>query len=122
MSNASESKSWSRWAALFVLWTLLGLFFATKTYYLQFSAGATQGWLKALWWNLMEWYGWGALSPLILRICRSLDATVAARRWGRLLTAHLGSALALAVLHGAILTVGARIEAVFLESGLGWGD
>jgi len=105
-----------------VLWTALGLFFASKTYYVFFSAAQNANWFKALWWNLMEWYGWGALSPLIFRICRGLERAVTARLWGRLLGAHLASGLVLALLHGAILTTGARIEAVFIESGFGWAD
>jgi two-component system LytT family sensor kinase len=123
MSEPSESKRrWSRRILLFGLWTALGLFFATKTYYVFYSAGLDARWFKALWWNLMEWYGWGALSPLIFRICRSLEESVAARSWGRIFVVHLLSGLTLALLHGAILTTGARIEAVFIESGLHWDD
>jgi two-component system, LytTR family, sensor kinase len=123
MREASESKSrWMRRAFLFGLWTALGLFFATKTYYLQFSAGLTANWSTALWWNLMEWYGWAALSPLILRICRGLEWRASAKMWGRVFAAHLFCGLALALLHGAILTLGARIEAIFIESGWNWAD
>jgi signal transduction histidine kinase len=70
----------------------------------------------------MEWYGWGALSPLIFRICRSLDESVTSRSWLRLFAVHLLSGLILALLHGAILTTGARVEAIFIESGLHWDD
>src|SRR4051812_44798189 len=123
MPERSESKGrWSRRVLLFALWTALGLFFATKTYYLFFTAAQNASWFKALWWNLMEWYGWGALSPLIFRICRGLEQAVDAKLWGHLLVAHLLSGLALALLHGAILTTGARIEAVFIESGFNWAD
>jgi two-component system, LytTR family, sensor kinase len=107
---------------LFGLWTALGLFFATKTYYLYFSEGLGASWFKALWWNLMEWYGWGALSPLIFLACRRLENTVSARLWRRVFGAHLAAGLALALLHGAILTTGARIEAIFIESGFRWAD
>jgi two-component system, LytTR family, sensor kinase len=123
MREASKLKSlWFRRALLLALWTALGLFFATKTYYVQFSAGLNASWLKALWWNLMEWYGWAALLPLILRICRSLETQVTARLWGRVFAAHLLCGLALALLHGAVLTLGARIEAIFIESGFNWAD
>jgi two-component system, LytTR family, sensor kinase len=123
MLEASESKRrWLRRAALFGLWTVLGLFFATKTYYLQYSSGLNSSWFKAIWWNLMEWYGWGALSPLIFRICRGLEKAVTRRLWGRVFAAHLVSGLVLALLHGAILTGGARIEAVFIRSGFDWAS
>ena len=123
MPEPSESKRrWCRRALLFGLWTALGLFFATKTYYVFYSAALDASWFKALWWNLMEWYGWGALSPLIFRICRSLEGSVTTRSWARLFAVHLLCGLVLALLHGAILTAGARIEAVFIKTGMHWDD
>jgi two-component system, LytTR family, sensor kinase len=113
---------WARRALLFGLWTALGFFFATKTYYMQYSVGVGFAWSKALWWNLMEWYAWAVLSPLVFSICRRLEHIVNASLWGRAFAAHLTAGIVLALLHGAILTTGARVEAVFIESGLGWAD
>jgi two-component system, LytTR family, sensor kinase len=123
MIDAIPSRQrWARRALLFGLWTALGMFFATKTYYVQFSVGRGFAWSKALWWNLMEWYAWAALSPLIFTICRRLEEIVNAKLWGRAFTAHVTAGIILALLHGAILTTGARIEAVFIESGFDWAD
>jgi two-component system LytT family sensor kinase len=115
-------RCWARRVAFFGLWTALGFFFATKTYYLQFSVGNGFAWSKALWWNLMEWYGWAALSPLIFAICRRVEGTVSARLWGRAFAAHATASVVLALLHGAILTTAARIEAVFIQSGFDWAE
>jgi two-component system, LytTR family, sensor kinase len=123
MIDASPStQRWLRRALLFGLWTALGFFFATKTYYLQFSVGGGFAWSKALWWNLMEWYAWAALSPLIFAVCQRLEPIVDGRFWGRAFAVHVTAGVVFALLHGAVLTTGARIEAVFIQSGFDWAE
>lgn len=54
------------WLLVFVLWTVLGLFFVTETYLAFALNGPAISWRTAVRYELPGWYMWGALSPLIV--------------------------------------------------------
>ena len=97
--------------------TILALFFATKDSIQQHALGLPINWGKNLWWKAMEWYAWGALSPLIFRVCRGFNFS--AGPW-RMVVAHAVSGALISLLHCCILTTGALIEAQVLHTGLSW--
>jgi two-component system LytT family sensor kinase len=59
------------WA--FLLWTAIGLFFASGTYF----QGAR--WPVALAWSMPQWYIWGLLTPLIMWVDRRFLANLSLR-------------------------------------------
>src|ERR1700704_6238518 len=87
---------WVRRAAFLGLWTLLGCFFTTKHYFETHAYGHGVPWTKALWWHLMEWYGWAACSPLIFYACRR--GYELRRRWAVFLMVHLLAGMAASLL------------------------
>lgn len=60
-----------RWTAIFLGWTVLGLFDASQTYitYL-YSPGGRAYWAPSLKLGLAGWYVWGLLAPGIVRLAR----------------------------------------------------
>lgn len=61
----------SRFALWFLLWTILGLFQATRLYF-AYNSGETFiiSWGQSISWALADWYIWGLLSLIIIRINR----------------------------------------------------
>jgi two-component system LytT family sensor kinase len=119
MDQETKSATWRQVAIVFGVATLLALFFVTKFYYGWRAAGIPTTWTKHLWWQAMEWYSWAAFLPLIFWICRKLD--MLSRRWLTIVL-HLLAGSLFALVHCAILTSGARIEAWVLASGKSWGE
>lgn len=60
----------ARWITVgvlaFLLWTLLGVLFATQLYF------AGLHWSQALEWSIPRWYAWGILTPFVFWIDRRL--------------------------------------------------
>lgn len=79
-------------------WTVLGLGFATQVFLAEQRLGtATSTWWSALRANLPEWYLWGLVSLIVVRLTRRfpIDRT----SWRRHLTIHIGASFNLALLH-----------------------
>ena len=71
MARETDSKPRiARWITLsvlaFLLWTLLGVFFATQLYF------AGLPWSQALEWSIPRWYAWGLLTPFVFWVDRRL--------------------------------------------------
>jgi hypothetical protein len=98
---------WRRRAAMFGLWTLLGVFFGMKQYFDVAPFGGNLRLTKALWWHMMEWYAWAVCSPGIFWICRSFHRW----SWPRYLFVQFGAAVTLSTAQVGICSVGALIEA-----------
>ena len=119
MASPAEPRlfPWRRWLWVFGTATFLALFFATKFYYTWRASGVETTWTKHLWWQGMEWYAWALFSPAIFWFCEKLDHRQ--RGFGFFLF-HLGTGVAFALLHVAVLTTGARVEAWVFDTGYGW--
>ena len=63
----------------------------------------------------MEWYGWAILSLIIFWICRTFYDP--AKSWWRYLGIHLICGTVLSIVHVGICSIGAFIEAQFLNTG-----
>ena len=99
--------------------TVLALFFATKDSIHQHILGLSITWGKNFWWKAMEWYAWGAFSPLIFRVCRGFNFSTGP--W-QAFVAHAVSAALISSVHCCILTTGALIEAQVLHTGYSWPE
>lgn len=95
------------------LWTALGMLAAV-----HHRAYHEVSWETALWWGLKDWYLWGLLALVILRMAGPL-----ARRydWPRLVVIHVVLAVVFAVFHA---TVAVSLSMVFESVGgnAGWGQ
>jgi len=78
---------WVRRAAVFGLWTLVGLFFSTQGYLILTRVYGSDEpfWIIAAN-TLAGWYVWAALSPVVARLARRYR--VARGTWRRALPAH----------------------------------
>jgi signal transduction histidine kinase len=65
-----RKRRWVRWGLFFGCWTLLGLFFASRSILIYSYRGEDFDWRLPLLMSLTEWYGWGALAPAILWLGR----------------------------------------------------
>lgn len=79
-------------------WTILGLAFTTQVFLAgeRFGADSTSWW-TALRANLPEWYIWGLVSLVVVRLTRRFPIDRA--NWRRHLTLHIGTSFNLALLH-----------------------
>jgi len=120
MPQIAQTKDpWRKRAAFLGVWTFLGLFFATKSYFETHAYGHGLTWTKALWWHLMEWYGWAACSPFIFYACRK--GYELRGRWPVVVLLHLVAGCTSALLQIGICSVGALLESWALKTPLSWG-
>ena len=89
-------RRWTRWLLAFLGWTFVALFFASQTYLNYRSSGGRAPVALILKMNLVEWYLWGLLAPLIVWLVRSLPLERA--HWARNLVIHLGVGVGFALL------------------------
>src|SRR6476469_5034536 len=55
-----------KWGVLFAFWTLFSILYANQIYFeMLHTPGMHHSWWLIAVWQLMAWYVWGALSPLI---------------------------------------------------------
>ena len=86
----------SRLWAIFAGYTALGLFIAAANSLTYLSSGSAGNWIPSIKRSLGEWYGWAALTPLILMLAerRPIQRGALLRNGG----IHLVAAIAIAVL------------------------
>jgi two-component system LytT family sensor kinase len=73
-------RRWGRWAALALLWTILGLLFSVPGL-------STPNWKRMLLSSLAQWWSWGIVTPLIFAFDARLPFSE--RQLGRRILAHL---------------------------------
>ena len=88
---------WKKRVLLFVsVWTLLGLFFASRSILIYSYAEQDFDWRLPLKLSLAEWYGWALLAPAIIWLVRRF--TFARESWKTSLGIHLAAALVIAIM------------------------
>jgi two-component system LytT family sensor kinase len=98
-------RNWLGWLAIPAVATLLGFFFATRTYILYNAYPDNSiGWLEALLPALTDWYLWTLLSPLVIWL--ALAFPLERGRWLRRLPILLVAGVAI-----SLLKVGLDFEA-----------
>ena len=76
-----------------LLWTLIGLSFASQLYLSSLKTDRPMSWAAAIGWSLGDWYVWGLLSIPVLFLARRFH--LEGPRWGSSLAIHLcGSVVA----------------------------
>lgn len=87
---------WVRWAAIFLGWTLVALFFASQTYITYKYSSGRAPWGIILKLSLSEWYVWALLAPGIVWLARRFP--LERGRWMRSLSVHLACGILVALL------------------------
>ena len=94
---------WLKWAILFGFWTFFSFLYANQIYFeMLHSPGMHHSWWRIAFWQLMVWYSWGCLSPLILRLGKRFPCEGAF--WWRGLLVHLTAGVILSAVHTAAAT------------------
>ena len=70
IQNETRKIDWQNWAIAFVVWTIIGLSFASRSYFTAYRAGTAVDWKEVVSGYLIDFYIWGAVSPLIFRLAR----------------------------------------------------
>lgn len=65
-----KKNRWQNWAIGFIVWTIIGLSFASRSYFTAYREGISVNWKEVVSGFLVDFYIWGAASPLIFRIAR----------------------------------------------------
>ena len=69
-SEKMTSCRWQNWAIAFVVWTIIGLSFASRSYFTYYREGIVVPWYEVFSGFLVDFYLWGLVSPLIFRLAR----------------------------------------------------
>jgi two-component system, LytTR family, sensor kinase len=103
-SSLAEIKvNWLKWAIIFGFWTLFSVLYANQIYFeMLHQPGMNHSWFRIVFWQLLVWYAWGCLSPLVLMLGRRYPLE-APRLW-RAVLLHIVAALVFAAFHGAVET------------------
>src|SRR5262245_65043339 len=64
---------WVRWSVGFVIWTLLGVSFAIRSYLQGLQNNSNPSWKGTLSAFLTDFYLWGLVSPLIFMLARRFE-------------------------------------------------
>lgn len=100
---SSAGIDWLKWTILFGFWTLFSFLYANQIYFeMRHTPGMNHSWWRIAFWQLMVWYTWGCLTPIILGLGRRFPGEGAA--WLRGLLVHLPLSLVVAAIHVAAST------------------
>ena len=123
MNGNSNSKAdgpfgltkWQTRLALFLVWTILGVLEATREHIVFNIGGGDFKWHQTLVWGLTDWYLWGILSLIIVRITRVVGFERRLWPWNLLL--HLSLAVFFGISEIFLDTIGYRLSLQFLFQG-----
>lgn len=97
MSGIATSRSLLRWVLGFLIWTLVGLLFASQLYVASWNGGRPISWGEAIGWSLGDWYVWGLLSIPILALTRRFH--LEGVYWRSNLAIHFGACAVTALVY-----------------------
>jgi len=118
MSAPSATKTRPRlWLLYAGLWTLVGLFWATRWYWLfKDSKTSPITWMESMCLGLVEWYLWGAFALAIYAISSRLPFQKS--RWWRPLPVHVVGAVGISLLQLLLYNAAQRpIDEYFMQQG-----
>ena len=94
--SSRRTELWTRWSIIFLLWTLLGFFFASETFFAFALDGKAITWRQALLYELTGWYTWALLAPAIVALAQRIPFERG--RWGFAAVFHLTASALFSVL------------------------
>src|SRR3712207_2975270 len=94
---------WLKWATLFGFWTLFSFLNANQVYFeMLHKPGMHHSWWRIVFWQLVVWYAWGCMTPVILGLGRRAAGQGA--HWLRGLVVHVPMSLVIPAVHVAAAT------------------
>lgn len=100
MSESNRTHKLNMVALAFGFWTMLALSYAASSVLGGISEGHPVSWFRALSWNLIDFYLWMALTPLVSRLGRA-----GAQGWPRFWAVHIPCSVLVATLQSAVMLV-----------------
>lgn len=102
-ARSAPSINWLKWAILFGFWTFFSFLYANQIYFeMLHNPRMHHSWWRIVFWQLLVWYSWGCLSPLIVGLGRRFPCE--GPSWLRGLLVHLSAGVILAAAHIAAAT------------------
>ncbi|GGA24707.1 sensor histidine kinase [Dyella nitratireducens] len=98
MNESTRTHKLKTFGLAFGFWTMLALSYAASSVLGGISEGHPVPWFRALSWNLIDFYLWMALTPVVSWLGR-----VGAHGWRRFWMLHIPSSILLAVLQSAVM-------------------
>jgi two-component sensor histidine kinase len=83
----SSRRNLPRWALILAIWTVLGLFDATHSYFHYAAQGKAISWPRALALGLSLWYAWAIVAVFVFQFARRFPFEQ--KNWPRRLLLHL---------------------------------
>lgn len=102
----------SAWFAVLGFWTLFGLAESAKGYVTMRLQGGPSGWVQALIGNMPWWYGWAALTPVIVWLASRARLDDDRHRL-RSLGVHVGASIVIATVH--LVVIGALYYVTIIQ-------
>jgi two-component sensor histidine kinase len=94
---------WLRWGILFGFWTFFSFLYANQIYFeMRHNPAMHHSWWRIAFWQLVVWYMWGCLSPLVLGLGRRYPCE--GPSWFKGLLVHLPFGVILSAAHIAAAT------------------
>ncbi|HEV7396428.1 MAG TPA: histidine kinase [Pyrinomonadaceae bacterium] len=95
--------NWPMWLVIFGFWTFFSFLYSNQIYFeMLHNPNMHHSWWRIAFWQLLVWYLWGFLSPLILTLGRRFPLEGSAKLRG--LLAHLIACVLFSALHVAAAT------------------
>src|SRR6185295_87193 len=103
VNGATARINWPLWLIIFGFWTLFSFLYANQIYFeMLHNPNMHHSWWRIAFWQLLVWYLWGFLSPLILGLGRRFPLEGPAKLRGLLV--HIIACAVLSALHVACET------------------
>jgi two-component sensor histidine kinase len=100
---ATAGINWPMWLIIFGFWTFFSFLYANQIYFeMLHNPNMHHSWWRIAFWQLIVWYLWGFLSPLILSLGRRVPLEGAAKLKGLLV--HIFACVIFSALHIAAAT------------------
>ncbi|HYP52601.1 MAG TPA: sensor histidine kinase [Pyrinomonadaceae bacterium] len=94
---------WLRWVILFGFWTFFSFLYANQIYFeMRHNPAMHHSWWRIAFWQLVVWYIWGCLAPLVLGLGRRFPFE--GQTWFKSLLVHLPVGVLLSATHIAAAT------------------
>ncbi len=120
MSNPGSARSWLRYGGVLVLWTLVGLAFASQFYLSSSLIGRSVTWTEAISYSLGDWYVWAVLSVPIVLLARMYPPDEA--RPLRVGLIHLGAALAISLTYVVLRALVGQAHGWLIDEPVAFAD